>query len=884
MLKKSLLILIGWVFIVTFSSPRVLRAEKGPAGKGNNYPRQSTVSENRAFPSQNTSSATAPSPITSPSKAYSGKATQPEGKKKTEVRQGEEETTSVKVVRPRGYSNTIITGFPKERKGDYLSANLYGTSGLIRLSDTRIPPLYSFRLGLNMGFYYMEKFIEDRTHTHLETRGFFSYTPWDYIEVYLRGFASAHKIGEDPYGIKPAELLQVLGDTTIGVKGAYNIQPYTFMSVGGRLELTFPTRLGNFGSTLRATSMEIDALFEMNFQKWEKTRIPLYGVLNLGYLIDNSWALTRNIRPLYWSRVIGYHITEGDQIKFGLGVEYPHDFYSLIFEYTTEQVFAHRSFLQSPMRITLGGKLNPWDYLTLTMGLDLDFFQKGYVPPKATGDLNKEEVAPNYQILFGMDYIYSPTQGGVIDIRGQIKGVVIDVDTGMPVGGAIVEYVNQPQLSKQVVDLTTGEFKSYKLMPGEVIIKIEKKGYVPKIIKAKIISNKVITEKILLSKISRAKVAMGAIAGQVVDNKGNPVKATLQFLETNIPPLETTEDGKFEKLLPVGVYKILVKARGYAPRAFKVPVEAMKKVVVKFQLVKGPEIGAFAGKVVSYEGKPLAAVIRFINSNIPEITTNPETGEFSKILPPGEYEIEVAAKGYAPRRFKIPVLAGRKTKVTFKLVKQGRIGAFAGKVLDMNGNPIPGATIQFADPRIPTVKVDPKTGEFFIKLPAGTYDIKISAPGFKAKIYRVPVLKGKKTLQEFHLERLNKQGEKGGEATVKIVKNKIVLPGKVKFKTGTDKITEDSFYFLNLLANFLKKHPEIKKVEIQAYSDNQGPSLLNKKLTQKQAEAVKNYLVKMGIDEKRLIPKGYGEANPIADNSTPEGREKNRRVEFVILK
>ena len=87
-----------------------------------------------------------------------------------------------------------------------------------------------------------------------------------------------------------------------------------------------------------------------------------------------------------------------------------------------------------------------------------------------------------------------------------------------------------------------------------------------------------------------------------------------------------------------------------------------------------------------------------------------------------------------------------------------------------------------------------------------------------------------------------------------------------------------------MLAKFLKSHPKIKKLEIQAYSDNRGSSRLNKKLTRLQAKAVKKYLVEAGIKAKRLIPKGYGGANPVADNKTPEGREKNRRVEFVIIR
>ncbi|MEO0183664.1 MAG: OmpA family protein, partial [candidate division WOR-3 bacterium] len=81
----------------------------------------------------------------------------------------------------------------------------------------------------------------------------------------------------------------------------------------------------------------------------------------------------------------------------------------------------------------------------------------------------------------------------------------------------------------------------------------------------------------------------------------------------------------------------------------------------------------------------------------------------------------------------------------------------------------------------------------------------------------------------------------------------------------------------------LTMHPEIE-VEIQGHTDDIGADAYNLKLSQKRAEAVRDYLInKHMIEPVRLIPVGYGERRPIADNSTEEGRRKNRRVEFLIL-
>ncbi|HQB46676.1 MAG TPA: OmpA family protein, partial [Polyangiaceae bacterium] len=80
-----------------------------------------------------------------------------------------------------------------------------------------------------------------------------------------------------------------------------------------------------------------------------------------------------------------------------------------------------------------------------------------------------------------------------------------------------------------------------------------------------------------------------------------------------------------------------------------------------------------------------------------------------------------------------------------------------------------------------------------------------------------------------------------------------------------------------------KDHPEILKVEVQGHTDNTGAPGYNKGLSQRRADAVVAALVKRGIDRARLVGKGYGQEQPIADNGTDEGRQKNRRVQFQII-
>ena len=106
---------------------------------------------------------------------------------------------------------------------------------------------------------------------------------------------------------------------------------------------------------------------------------------------------------------------------------------------------------------------------------------------------------------------------------------------------------------------------------------------------------------------------------------------------------------------------------------------------------------------------------------------------------------------------------------------------------------------------------------------------------------------------------------------------------KVFFKTGSARLTPDSYPALNDLCAKLKANPKVK-ILIEGHTDNRGSFKYNMRLSRRRAMAVKRYLVKKcGIDPSRIKTKGYGPTKPIADNSTPEGRELNRRIEVKRL-
>ena len=106
----------------------------------------------------------------------------------------------------------------------------------------------------------------------------------------------------------------------------------------------------------------------------------------------------------------------------------------------------------------------------------------------------------------------------------------------------------------------------------------------------------------------------------------------------------------------------------------------------------------------------------------------------------------------------------------------------------------------------------------------------------------------------------------------------------VNFASSSAEVPESMTPFLKTAAADLKRLKAGHVLEIAGYTDNTGDAALNLALSQKRAEAVREALIKYGADPNMLVAKGYGEADPVASNDTAEGRLKNRRIEYHVLK
>jgi OOP family OmpA-OmpF porin len=104
----------------------------------------------------------------------------------------------------------------------------------------------------------------------------------------------------------------------------------------------------------------------------------------------------------------------------------------------------------------------------------------------------------------------------------------------------------------------------------------------------------------------------------------------------------------------------------------------------------------------------------------------------------------------------------------------------------------------------------------------------------------------------------------------------------VQFELNSSDLTASSSKSLDKVVDAMNEYPDLR-IEIQAHTDSMGEAAYNQSLSEKRATSVRDYLVGMGIAANRMEVKGYGESKPIADNDTPDGRAKNRRVELEVI-
>ena len=121
-------------------------------------------------------------------------------------------------------------------------------------------------------------------------------------------------------------------------------------------------------------------------------------------------------------------------------------------------------------------------------------------------------------------------------------------------------------------------------------------------------------------------------------------------------------------------------------------------------------------------------------------------------------------------------------------------------------------------------------------------------------------------------------------AAVVVKGDSVQIPGQIEFDTGkaTFKAGGGSDAVVDQLKKFLDENPKVTKLRIEGHTDNVGTEDANLALSGQRALTVKNAAIAKGVKKERLLAVGFGQKKPLADNSTEDGRAKNRRTEFRI--
>jgi outer membrane protein OmpA-like peptidoglycan-associated protein len=334
------------------------------------------------------------------------------------------------------------------------------------------------------------------------------------------------------------------------------------------------------------------------------------------------------------------------------------------------------------------------------------------------------------------------------------------------------------------------------------------------------------------------------------------------------------------ELAPTMPYRVMFAASYTVDYKPKPPVTVVKEVEKRVEVPVAPPEGHVRGTVLE-EGTttPVAnARVTFPGRELSPLVSD-EQGRFaSYAFAPGDVQLEVDAEGYRPGTCQATIApAGGDVPLECKLVALPRVGSIVGRVLDENGAPVPNAQVQLIGPTVRNPVADAEGRFTELDLAPGDYSAKVDQEGFLISVTPANVAVRKET--QLQLSVLHKPKV----PLVTVAKTKLTIKGTIYFNNDNAELQSRSEPLLTAIADTLLRNPGLKRVEVQGHTDNSGAAEHNLELSNKRAAAVKDWLVRAGVEQDRLVAQGYGSSKPIAPNLGAVGRAKNRRVEFVIL-
>ncbi len=252
-----------------------------------------------------------------------------------------------------------------------------------------------------------------------------------------------------------------------------------------------------------------------------------------------------------------------------------------------------------------------------------------------------------------------------------------------------------------------------------------------------------------------------------------------------------------------------------------------------------------------------------------------EDGQVAFRIPSGSYAVKATAPAYIGTQAAV-FFDKEKQGVQLTLDREETKGYLQVFVRDSEGRVVRGLVA--IRPAALTLASTPERSQLDVSLAPGRYSLIATGEGYRKAVSDVTVELGRTRQVRIVMKPVPQAPRK-----VEVKQEKIEIAEQVRFHTGKATIDFDSYPLLDEIADVIKSNDQVRLIRIEGHTDSIGRDSLNLQLSQKRAQAVRDYLIARGVDGRRLEALGYGESRPIADNALAEGRAKNRRVEFMII-
>ncbi|MEM1030976.1 MAG: carboxypeptidase regulatory-like domain-containing protein [Myxococcota bacterium] len=719
--------------------------------------------------------------------------------------------------------------------------NLSGSTGLLRTAYAGSSAPGMFRVSFLVDFFSAGGFLCDEDtpcadqppgvdDSASRVGAFFglNVTPLSFLEAYgqIRTFANSNDRGTPG-------LLQVLGDTTLGVKGFTPFRVADNLRFGADVRLLLLNGAGDVGPSGGGTSAEFNLLMTSDFRKLEGKGIgaPVRIHLNGGYRVDNSGNIVDEVEELRAQRdpatAGGLPRIPISRIeRFGLGINRV-DFFQLRFG-----VDAPFRWVQPYLEYSVDVPVNRQGYQCRTSVIspgDVCLALQDLSDPNSGG--------PGYAAVPSRLSFGARTNPLSDAFRGLSAHAALDI--GLSGTGTFIEEV-----------APTAPWTLY-LGLGYAFDTQKKKPPPPP------------PPPPPLPPVELPPPPQYFVRGKVNDattGTGVP-KAVVTLQGQPLPPVATGADGSFQSYeLAPGTYTFSVEAEGYKPGTC--------------QAVVAPAPGS-AGGSLGPGGTGLGPGGPGSIAPPPGMApTTPGMGAPPGTTPPG-----VPGGGFPPAATAPRPTGAFYTEIDCSLEALPKDGGVSGRAKSSDGEVIGGVTVELTDAKGKTYTA--KTGSdgsfTFAELPLGRATVRAQADAYMLHVQETTVRPRETVTLTLTLNPRPKR------PNVRVIGNQVRVLKRIFFELNSANIKPESDAILSEIADFMSRNPNLKRVEVQGHTDNSGTAAVNRRLSQERADAVRDWLSSHGVEGGRLTAKGYGSTQPLAPNVTPANRARNRRVQFLIL-